>query len=561
MKKWWIWAALGLVLAAGAAWLLHSRTARKAADLVAEQGEVVLREPLRPVRGTTRVLVFAMDGVGDEALREALARGQMPRLAAFLGAQTGENTFEHAYAVPDALSILPSTTWAAWTSVFTGEPAAQTGVPGNEWFERETMQYYAPGPVSVEGVEHTLAMYTDGLLGGRIRVPTLFERAGRRAHVSVQGVHRGADLVTTPDPTNLGILFGALSEGLTGESVERAAYEELDEHSVDQLLESAREHGLPDIQVVYFPGVDLYTHLAEEPLQEKARYLAEVLDVQIGRVLDAYADAGVLERTYVLFVADHGHTPVLDDERNALGVSVGEPEGDGGAAVGLLRQLGFRVRAPKVVLGDDEQDFQAAVAYQGAIAYVYLADRSTCPRPGDVCDWTRPPRYAEDVLPVARGFHEADRSGALVPRLRQTLELVLTREPVTPGEPTPPVQVFDGQGLVPVGEHLRREPRPQLFALEERLAALTAGPFGHHAGDVVLVTRSGRHRPITDRFYFSSFYHSWHGSPAAHDSRIPIVLARRGVAGEALAQRVRAAVGENPSQLSITPLILELLRD
>jgi hypothetical protein len=51
---------------------------------------------------------------------------------------------------------------------------------------------------------------------------------------------------------------------------------------------------------------------------------------------------------------------------------------------------------------EDQQDYQTTVAYQGAFAYVYLADRSTCPREGDRCDWSRPPRLEEDVLPVAR---------------------------------------------------------------------------------------------------------------------------------------------------------------
>jgi hypothetical protein len=561
-KRTWMLIVLGAALLAGAAWLLQSRTARHAVGLAAEQGEIRLRDSLRPVRGTTRVLVLALDGVGDEALRAALGAGRMPHLAALLGAATGEHTYEFAYAAPDALSILPSTTWAAWSSVFTGEPAGATGVTGNEWFERDEMRFYAPGPVSVEGIEHTLAMYTDDLLGRRIRVPTLFERADVRAHVSLQGVHRGADVLTVPDPAVVGRLFGALSRGVAGEDpTDRAGYEALDRGAVDQVIATARAHGLPDLQVVYFPGVDLYTHLADHALDEKQRYLSEVLDVEIGRVLALYDENGALERTYVVIVSDHGHTPVLDDVRNALGESVGEPEGDGGAAVALLRQAGFRVRPARLDLGEQVPDFQAVVAYQGAMAYVYLADRSTCPRPGDVCDWRRPPRHAEDVIPVARAFHQADATGAGVPRLRQTLELVLARGDEPPGQPAQAMQAFDGERLVPVGEYLGRDPKPELFELESRLAALTSGRFGRHAGDVLLITRSGRHRPITDRFYFSSLYHSWHGSPAAHDSRIPFIVARRGASGDALRARVAAVIGAQPTQLDVTPLVLSLLGD
>ena len=64
-------------------------------------------------------------------------------------------------------------------------------------------------------------------------------------------------------------------------------------------------------------------------------------------------------------------------------------------------------------------DFQAVLTYQGPAAYVYLADRSTCAAAKTPCDWTRPPRYAEDVLPVWRQ-HELSYAGraASDPHLR-----------------------------------------------------------------------------------------------------------------------------------------------
>ncbi|HST62021.1 MAG TPA: alkaline phosphatase family protein, partial [Longimicrobium sp.] len=71
------------------------------------------------------------------------------------------------------LSILPSTTYAAWASVFTGEPPARTGVPGNEWFAREEMRFYAPAPVTVTQNEHALEVYSDQLMGRVLRAPTV----------------------------------------------------------------------------------------------------------------------------------------------------------------------------------------------------------------------------------------------------------------------------------------------------------------------------------------------------------------------------------------------------
>jgi hypothetical protein len=138
----------------------------------------------------------------------------MPRLAALMG-EPGENgVHEHAYASPDAVSILPSTTIAAWSSVYTGEPPAETGVPGNEWFDRRSMRYFAPAPVSVSGHEHTLAMLSDGLVGNSIAVPTLLERAGVRSYVSLAPVFRGADIFTMPDPSIVADLFATVAGGV-----------------------------------------------------------------------------------------------------------------------------------------------------------------------------------------------------------------------------------------------------------------------------------------------------------------------------------------------------------
>jgi hypothetical protein len=193
------------------------------------------------------------------------------------------------------------------------------------------------------------------------------------------------------------------------------------------------------------------------------------------------------------------------------------------------------------------------------MAYVYLADRSTCPQPGSRCDWRRAPRLEEDVLPVAHAFFEANRTGALIPELRGTLDLIFAREPRPPGEDALPFQIWDGERLVPIGEYLAANPRPELLELESRMEGLAAGPYGHRAGDVLLLSRSGGERQIEERYYFSDRYRSWHGSPSGQDSRIPLVVARPGSSGAELRERFRLAVGDNPSQLDITPLILHLL--
>ncbi|HEX9939320.1 MAG TPA: alkaline phosphatase family protein [Longimicrobium sp.] len=553
-------AVVAVVLVAGgiAAFLRFRRTSSEAVELMAEGSEKVLREPMRPARGAPRVLVFALDGVGAEAMDAVLRGGRARNISHLVGRpRRGEaGVYRHAYAAQGVLSILPSTTYAAWTSLFTGQPAGRTGVPGNEWFARGEDRFYAPAPVTVTQNTHALQVYSDQLMGRATHVPTLYERANVRAYVSLAALQRGADLVTMPDAGEFGEIVTAAARGLDDEeegSVSREVFEQLDLGATGSLLESIARRGVADLQVVYFPGVDLWTHEARDPLNAQREYVETVVDSAVGAVLGAYRRRHALKDTYVLFVADHGHTPVLDDDLHSLGAEGADEPPQ------VLRQAGFRVRPFDLEVDDDERGYQAVVAYQGAMAYVYLADRSACPRPENRCDWRRAPRMQEDVLPVVRAFDAASRTGAGVPALRGSLDLIFAREPRPVGQPPLPFQVWDGTRLVPIGEYLRAHPRPDLLELERRMEGLATGPWGHHAGDVLLLARTGMERPIQERYYFSSRYESWHGSPTAQDSRIPLIVAQPGGDGRRLRTRVQAAVGARPSQLDVSRLIVSLL--
>lgn len=553
--------ALVVTGAVASSFALRSSTARRAAEVASERGEIQLRRPMRPIHGDRRVLLLAFDGVGHGALRDALAAGRLSQLRRLTGADRGDGLFEHGYAASGVLSILPSTTMAAWASIFTGQPPSRTGVPGNEWFVREERRFYAPGPVSVDEHAHSLALYSEGLLGRVLRTATLFELADVRAHVALSPVSRGADLLTVPALGDVVDLFGKLAAGIPDDDdedddeIERAGYETMDKNSAERLVEAMNAHGVPDLQVLYMPGIDLYTHLAHSPLDKLQQYLAEVVDPTLRLVLDAYEAHGALDETYVVVVSDHGHTPVLAHERQAL------QTGHEGEPPQVLEQIGFRVRPFVLELDDDQEDYQAVLAYQGAIAYVYLADRSTCPRAGDRCDWTRPPRLQEDVIPVLQAFASSNGTGAPIADLEGTLDLVLSREPRPVTEPALPFRVWNGERLVAIGEHLRRHPRPDLLRFEARMAELGAGPYGHRAGDVLLLARSGGNRPIEERYYFSRKYRSWHGSPEAQDSVVPLLVARAGVAGNAIRDQVERVLTANRSQLAVTPLIRALLRE
>ena len=523
--------------------------------LLVSGGEKQVQQEPRPSAPGPYVLIFALDGAGYEQLMEAIHSGKSPALTGLLGKEEEHGLYQHAYSVPDAVSILPSTTIAAWSSIFTGAPTAWNGVPGNEWFVREDMKFYAPVPVSVEEMDDNRAMISDGLVGKSLKSPTLFALAGVKSAVSLNPVYLGADYFTLVDPISMVALYAEFMAHPGGENSPEKAniYQKLDEESVPKLLNSMKVHGVPKIQVVYFPGIDLYTHLARDPLPMEAAYLESVTDPLIAQVLEAYREYGILNQTYVVLIADHGHTPVLKDPQHALGA---DPNNGPGAVV---KAVGFRPRKFVLNPGPAERDYQAAFAYQGAIAYVYLADRSTCPKRGMTCDWKRPPRYANDVLLVARAFYSSNATGKPIPLLKNTIDLIFTRRPTPAGKSTHEYEVFDGNRLIPIWKYLLKYPRPDLIQLDRRMQWLSMGPYGNRSGDILLLARSGLNRPIAKRYYFSAPYNSWHGSASPQDSHIPLIVARGNYPGSNLKKLVDQVAGSQPSQLDLVPLVRALL--
>ena len=357
--------------------LLLNFTSCSSAKLLVEGGERQIKKNPRPPEPGPYVLIFAFDGVGYNQLMEAINSGKAPAMAGLLGKDQGGGLYEHAYSVPNAVAILPSTTIAAWSAIFTGAPTAWNGVPGNEWFVREDMRFVAPVPVSVKEMDDNNKMITEGLVAKSLKSPSLFQQAGVKSAVSLNPVYRGADYFTVIDPISMVKLYTEFTAGGSGETAEHVdIYEELDRDSVPKLLESIQQHGIPKIQVVYFPGIDLYTHVTDDALKAEVQYLETVTDPLVGQVVSAYQNFGILDQTYFMVIADHGHTPVLKDPQHALGAdpAVGPAQ--------VVEAAGYRPRKFVLDPGPSEQDYQAAFAYQGAIAYVYLADRSTCPKPG-----------------------------------------------------------------------------------------------------------------------------------------------------------------------------------
>jgi hypothetical protein len=395
---------------------------------------------------------------------------------------------------------------------------------------------------------------TDDLIGRELRAKTLYQKLNVRSYVSLLSVYRGATYFTIVSPGSLIDLTEHLIKGaLKGEEPERSVSGAIDRDSVLKVVDLIEREGVADLQVVYFPGIDIFTHEAENPLPSQTRYLEHVTDPAVGKVLDEYLHKGVLDQTYVIFISDHSHIPTNNDEHNMLGVD------DENSPFEVMTKAGFRVRKPNLILPDIDRDYQAVFAYQGFMAYVYLADRSTCRREHRRCDWKRPPRFEQDLMPAVRAFYRANKFGRPVAKMKNSIDLIFARPGVPSGSNTLPYMIYDGEYLVPIRQYLAAHPRPDLVDLEERMNWLSSGPYGDRAGDILLLARACKNVPINNRYYFSGVTHySWHGSACEQDSHIPFILAKNGGSGDQMRSILRGFGGDSPSERQLTPLVESL---
>ncbi|MEZ4405213.1 MAG: alkaline phosphatase family protein [Polyangiales bacterium] len=421
------------------------RVLKSAFHLAKDDGARELRPHAerRATRDRPGLLVLAVDGVPRAVLYRLLRGGELPGFARLLGGEGDGHALPHAHLDETLTATLPSSTLAAWATTFTGASPARHGVSGNEFFMREARRFIAPVPVSVESDAHVLETQSDSLVDHLLGAPTVYQQMRAQEPraviwVALSQVHGGADRFLLPDRSVLVEALTAHLRELSGEARGYAAYAQLDQAVLQNVTEDISRLGAPDVLTVYLVGTDLYAHEAVGgPHDAIARYLREVLDPRVGALADSLDHARALDHRYVVVVADHGHTEVVRDDRHSLGT-----DGDDEPAA-ALRGAGFTVR-PFELTVDDDARFDAVLAYQGAMAYVYLADRSRCPD-GSPCDWSAPPRYREDVVAAAEAFHRANQ-GEGPPALRGALDMIFVREPVAQAEVDRPFEVYLGGG-------------------------------------------------------------------------------------------------------------------
>ena len=281
----------------------------------------------------SKVLLVVIDAATPHVVCPAIHTGRLPTMQRL--AEIGDM---HEASV----SIFPSITPAATSTIITGGYPAEHGIAGASWYDaaREEIAYYGDDfwIILREGFGRFINDFLLRLNGDRLHAPTLFEmveRAGRRAACLNYLVFKGS----FPHEVNMPGLMAALPGVPFTEVVEGPSVLSLGDfvgthtprgHKVDEkgglvhrfgmddastgamLCDLAAAGGLPDFTVAYFADNDYQSHkvgpVAALPVVERVdRMLGEAF--RAGGGLDRF-----LQHTAVIITSDHGHCDVLDGD-------------------------------------------------------------------------------------------------------------------------------------------------------------------------------------------------------------------------------------------------------
>jgi phosphonoacetate hydrolase len=260
------------------------------------------------------VLVFLLDGTNAAALWDAVEAGEAPVVAGLVERGTA---YRHG-----VLASLPTATLANHTTALTGAHPGHSGVLHHTWYDRgsdvtpnlldvpqmfDTCQHLAPGVDTVHEAVHRARpdAYT----------ACTYEFVDRGADWSSFALLR--DRVRLPWPT-ADVVAAASSEELLDHD-DCAFMSQVDTASVAHANElfAGRQHPVPAFCWVNLSVTDVAGHAAG-PHSGLARAAIRDSDGRIGEVLVAVERAGILDRTAVVVLADHGMQASADTEPGAL---------------------------------------------------------------------------------------------------------------------------------------------------------------------------------------------------------------------------------------------------
>jgi hypothetical protein len=243
--------------------------------------------------------IIDVDGVRRDTIEQLYDAGRLPNFRRILA---------NARWFDRASTVLPSVTMPAQAALFTGAPPEQHGIPGNQWYDRNTgrlYDYVSPSGLACTYGFATMAgtRCTGGLGNLHLRAPTLYEaatRAGLTSEVVYSQYWKGATHAMPPTEPEA-LLF------IRGSSIDWPSF---DREMTARAVAGLKAHGVPAILTVYFAGADTAGH--QRGLAGQVDYLTRIIDPLLGRILDTYQalDPDWPADTMFVMTSDHGRTDV-----------------------------------------------------------------------------------------------------------------------------------------------------------------------------------------------------------------------------------------------------------
>jgi hypothetical protein len=283
-----------------------------------------------------KLLLVVIDAASPRVVCPAVQTGQLPNLKKL--ADAGEMHQE-------SVTIFPSITPAATSSIITGCYPAEHGIAGASWFDeaRQEIAYYGDDfwVIAKEGFGAFLRDFLVRLNGDRLTAPTLFElveQAGRRAACLNYLVYRGLVRHPVNVPWLLALLPGvpftetvdgpsylALGDFVTEHPLKHKVLDKGgimhrfgmdDEASCELLVEMVANRKMPEFTVAYFADNDYRSH---EVGPHAALPVIERVDAALGAMFDAGGGFDrFMQDACVIVTSDHGHCDILPDRDEAV---------------------------------------------------------------------------------------------------------------------------------------------------------------------------------------------------------------------------------------------------
>lgn len=456
-------------------------------------------------------ILIDIDGLRPDVFRAAMDAGTVPNLARLVS--PGLEV--------EAVAPAPSITFCSQASLFTGAHPADHGIPGNQFFDRFGItsrgvpRHFAFDVGDTLAVDDAVLVFTNGLAAGRLQVPTIYERLAARGRTSVVAGNmygRGASTWLTPRLTHI----ARLTKGGKLFGMNPRTY---DQFIVDELIGYLLRYGLPDLTTLYFMGLDHDSH-AYGPEPAQRAYLEHHVDPMVGQLWEA-VEPLVEEPPLVAVFSDHGQIRVIPDDPHAL--NIGFP---------FDKEMGHLFSALGLDVHDypgEDPDCDAVMALNGGLAYVYLHKQDGF--------WADAPVFERDVLPVARAFWEAHKTGAYASELKGALAGVLLRNVETQGWSAGYQALTPDGALAPLQEWFSSQPDGLYVDPVRRLERLAS----RFSGDLILISN------YAEGYYFGNEMTGVHGGLHPDDSLATMVFGAPGMpAGEwePLAEKMRSAISE-----------------